>query len=108
MSRAYSMFVRIVDVAADRIEAVKGVSEIVWPFCNWHIHEGVLTACADGNLCGGETEEEFARRLAREIWTGNRGFCPVEVAATCLEYLPCDTYSLDEDDYQRLVLEGGS
>ena len=108
MSRAYSIFVRITNAAPRRIETTKEAAETVWPFDDWHLHEGVLSACGDGNLCGGETEAEFALRLAREIWAANAGFCLVEVAATCLEYLPCDTYSLDEDDYQRLAMEGHS
>ena len=106
MSRAYSMFVKINDVAADRIEAVKEAAENVWPFCGWQLYDGVLTASADGNLCGGETEGEFTHRLGQEIWAANEGFCPVEVAAVCLEYLPFDTYSLDENDYQQLATEG--
>ena len=106
MSRAYSMFVRITDAAADRIADVKEAAENVWPFCNWHLHEGMLTAAADGNLCGGEAEDEFSRLLGREIWAANGKFCSIEVAATCLENLPYETYSLDEDDYHRLAKGG--
>ena len=59
-----------------------------------------VIATAEGNLCGGENEHEFADRLARAIWKANGGYCYVAVRATNLENMPYETYSYDEDDYQ--------
>jgi len=57
-----------------------------------------LVATAQGSLCLGEKEQEFADRLVRAIWKANGGYCYVEVHATYLENLPYDTYTYGEDD----------
>ncbi len=104
MSRYYSMFVRIRDFRAERLDAVKQAAEAEWSFDDWFLDDdGVLTASADSNLCGGETEEEFAERLTKAIWAANGSFCGVEVNATYLEDLPCETHCLDEDDYDQFL-----
>jgi hypothetical protein len=76
-----------------------------WPFNgeDFNFDEKKLYCNADGNLCGGETEGEFTRRLSIAIWKANGAFCDVTVTATYLEERPCETYSLDEDDYKRLI-----
>ena len=103
MSRYYSMFVRVSGFDSERIEAVKGAAFDVWPFDDWHDHEGTLTASADAQLCSGETEEEFADRLAKAIWEANETYCAVEIAATYLEEIPHENHSRDEEDYLRLL-----
>jgi hypothetical protein len=57
----------------------------------------VITGCGQGNLCGGETEEQFANRLTQEIFKANGGPCKVTVRATCMEDLPQETYEFDEN-----------
>ncbi len=103
MSRYYTMAVTITGAARDRVDAVKQAAEAEWTFGEWFLDGGVLTASADDRLCGGETEEQFAERLAKEIWTANGDYCRVEVHATYLEDLPCETHCPDEDDYRRLM-----
>ena len=103
MSRYYSMHVTITGAAPERIEVVKEAARTEWEFDDWHECGGVLTTCREDRLCGGETEEEFARRLAKAIWAANAGFCQVEVAATYLEDLPYEEYNFDEDDYRQLL-----
>lgn len=110
MSRNYSMTVTITGAARERVDAVKLAAAAEWPFDDGFLDDdGVLTASADDRLGGGETEEEFAERLAKAIWTANGDYCQVEIHATYLEDLPCETHYLDEDDYRRLVAspEGG-
>lgn len=110
MSLYYSMHVKITHAAPERIEALKEAAQAEWGFDDWSEFKGVLTASGEDRLCGGETDEEFARRLAKAIWTANDGFCQVELAATYLEKLPYEEYSFDEQDYHRLVTspENGS
>lgn len=62
-----------------------------------------LYATGDANLCGGEGEEEFSKRLTHAIWKANRAFCEVNVQATDLDELPNESYSLDEDDYTNFI-----
>ena len=62
-----------------------------------------MHASAQGNLCGGESEEEFTERLSLAVWRANGGYCSVTVDATYLENLPYETHTLDEADYARLI-----
>ena len=103
MSRSYQMFVRISGFHAEHATAIKEAAEHQWPFGNWFESDDQLTASADDSLCSGATEEAFAEELAREIWAANCGFCSVDVTATYLENLPCEDYSFDEEDFQRLA-----
>lgn len=103
MSRYYNMTVAITGAAAERQDEIKAAAEAEWNFDDWSQYDGVLTASADGKLCAGETDREFAERLARLIWTANRGPCQVEVKVTYLEDLPYEEFLLDEEDYARLV-----
>ena len=59
-----------------------------------------LTARAEGALCGGEREEEFAGRIAGAVWEANGGYCQVTVRATYLEALPCGSHVRDERDFE--------
>jgi len=101
MSRFYNMTVKITGAASQRIDAVKQAAEAKWAFDGWSFSAAIaqLTASADDRLCGGETDDEFAERLAKAIWTANGNYCPVTVHATYLEDLPHETYSFDEDQY---------
>ena len=62
-----------------------------------------VIATAQGSLCGGEQEHEFANRLLRGIWRANGGYCYVEVHATYLENLPYESYTFDEDDFKFMT-----
>ena len=59
-----------------------------------------LTACAEGALCGGETEEGFADRIAQAVWEANGGYCQVTVRATYLEPPPCEEHVRDERHFE--------
>ncbi len=107
MSRYYTMAVTITGAAPDCVDAVKQAAEAEWTFDDWLLNDSVLTSPADGSLCGGETEEEFAERLAKAIWFANDGYCRVEVRATYLDQMPFETHCLDENDYRRLVASSG-
>ena len=101
MGRYYNMAVTIAGANSEQIEAVKQAAKAVWPFDEWFLDiDGRLTASADASLCGGETEEEFAQRLATAIWAANGDYCQVEVNATYLDQQPYETYCFDEDDYR--------
>jgi hypothetical protein len=108
MSRWYGMSVRIAGFPSAAIDEIKHAAESEWPFEDWtgDGQADELTSYAEGNLCGGEDEAEFTERLALAIWEAAGAYCEVTVDATYLEELPSDTYSLDEDDYARLIAGG--
>lgn len=103
MSRYYGMSVTISGHKPELVAGIKAAAEEEWPFGDWQAYDGKLTAYAESNLCGGETEEEFTERLSVAIWRANGAYCGVSVDATYLEALPYETHSLDEDDYARLM-----
>ena len=65
-----------------------------------------LTARAEGALCSGETEEEFADRIAGAVWEANGGYCQVTVCATYLEPPPCEEHVRDERDFEAWKSRG--
>ena len=102
MSRYYEMMIKVNDMAPDRKDAIEEAARAEWNWGDSCEGEGSMTLSGDGQLCGGESEDEFAERITTAIWQANGQFCSVEVFATCLEYLPCEQYQLDKDDYDRL------
>jgi hypothetical protein len=97
------MLVRVRDVTSERVDRVQQAANDEWNFDDWHEHDNSISSCVDGSLCGGESEDEFAQRLAKAIWTANGGYCEVEVVATYLEDLPHESYSFDEDQYDQFL-----
>jgi hypothetical protein len=103
MSRSYEMTVEISGYRPEKANAVRDAAASLWGFNDWYDQDDALTASADGNLCGGESEEEFTERLSLAVWQANGAYCQVSVDATFLECLPRETYCLDEADYTRLI-----
>jgi hypothetical protein len=104
MSRLYSMTVEIAGHDPARKGAIQLAATAEWPFENDWIDNGDrMQASGDGQLCGGETEEEFTERLSLAVWRANGAFCEVVVDATYMEELPHETHCLDENDYARLI-----
>jgi hypothetical protein len=112
MTRLYQMSVAIRGFNPDRQREIQEAGSDEWPFEEWFhddpatnpaVDVNRLTASGESSLCGGETEDEFARRFARAVWEANGGFCEVEVDATYLENLPCENHSFDEEAYEDLM-----
>lgn len=110
MSRSYRMSVEIRRVGFNHAEAVKEAAEKEWPFsAEWYDQRDgtddkyrLLANDGDSQLCGGETEEEFADRLAAAIWSANRGYCEVSVGALFLEEVG-DLHDRDFDHFKQFM-----
>ena len=106
MSRYYEMGVEILGYAPEKEDQIKQAAEKEWPFADWSSSgDGDLQASAQDALGGGETEEQFTERLSVVIWRANGSFCEVIVHATFLENLPYEIHTLNQEDYDRLILE---
>ena len=103
MSRYYRMSVRVEEYDPERQPAIEAAIQNAWGFDEVNEHDGILAACGDDSLSGGETEEAFTERLAKAIWKANGRFCQVQVNATYLEALPYEEYAFDEASYRRLM-----
>lgn len=105
MSRSYEMYVSVTGFDPKRKDAIEDAACQEWEFPDWQHYKGEITATGQSNLCGGETEEQFAKRLQKAIVEANGKPCKVEVTATFLEDLPCETYTFDEDDCKDIFPE---
>jgi len=103
MSRCYSMSVEIKGYNPAKETNIKEAMENEWNWEDYSTYNKILSTYGDGNLCAGETEEEFAERISKAIWKANEGYCEVAVNQTCLEDLPCDTYHFNEEDYKKIM-----
>lgn len=113
MSRFYEVTVEIKDYEARQLTKIVRACCEEWNFTpDDFIRERTdplkrrydkVIATGRDHLCLGEPEREFADRLARVIWKANGGFCHVDVHTTCLEDLPYETQTYDEDDYERMT-----
>jgi hypothetical protein len=103
MSRYYRMSLEIEEFDPKRIRAIENAAEDEWGFEDWEEFKGSRCSTSEGNLCAGETEEEFADRLTAVIWHANGDKpCKVQVIATYLEDLPTEVHCRSEEDWPRL------
>lgn len=93
MSRYYRMDIEISEFNPRNIDAITEAASDEWPDWDGWDHVTDLSCSGEGNLCGGESEEEFTFRVCLAVWKANKGYCKVVVTATCLENLPQETYS---------------
>ena len=113
MSRAYDMNIRATKLKKKTDgDTVKEVIESEWPISYGHTDpstedDGTFTLFTggEGQLYGGETEEEFTSRVTQAIWDKLGYYAEVTVAATYLDDLPTDTHSLDQHDYEAYLKE---
>ena len=106
MSRAYAMSVEITGHKIKLSDAIFDACRKEWNFDSDNGCVGPqkeLALSGESSLCGGESEDEFAQRLAAAIWIANGGFCQISVRATCLEYIPSEFYEPTRDDYRERV-----
>lgn len=104
MSRMYEMVVTVYGQAPTKRKAIEAAAKKEWNFDDVEVgcdNEGNPTsiwARGGGSLCGGESEEEFAKRLTQAIWKANGKFCRVQIAAINLDP-PTTSHELNEEDY---------
>ena len=101
MARFYNMEIDVSGFRKGKRKSIHEAVEKEWPIDSFDFHDQSALFGGEGNLCGGESEEEFARRITYAVWKTNGAYCEVNVKATYLEELPFETYSFGEKDYQR-------
>ena len=110
MSRCYRMHITVEDyIHPDKQEDIAAAIKKEWDYdediegIGFYENDGVpsISVISDGNLCAGETEEEFVKCIREAVWEANGAYCSVEVTATCLEYMPCELYGSTEEEYNE-------
>jgi hypothetical protein len=106
MSRAYRLGIAISNLKSEEELAAREAAEDACYAWNedWHAETQPdktikLTSVGEASLHGGNNEGEFADQVAQIIWRKLGRYVPVEVETICLEYLPVETHTRDENDY---------
>lgn len=102
MSRWYEMSVTVKGFDKAKRNEIEEAAAEEWEFDDFGSNPNQIFSTGQSNLCGGESEEEFAKRLATAIFGANGKPCEVHVGATCLDDLPSKSYSFGEDDKNLL------
>jgi hypothetical protein len=86
MSRYYEMNVQISGFNKDKKDTIVEAAREEWDgFEDWEEQNTELHSIGDGNLCGGESEEDFQDRLNKAIVKANGGPCKVNIHQKNLE-----------------------
>jgi len=111
MSRYYEAKIEIEGFDESKSGQIQDACREAWGFAkdDWFCFERAadsvrcMEAVTRGNLCGGETEEEFSERLAKVVWQANGGCCRVTVNTLYLDEVPYEAYVMDEDNYEEIM-----
>ena len=113
MSRAYRLGIAVSNLKPEEELAARYAAEDACYAWNedWHAETQPdktikLTSVGEASLHGGDSEGEFTDQVAQSIWRKLGRYVPVEVEAVCLEYLPVETFSRDENDYTEAKNSG--
>ena len=103
MSRLYEITIELKNINPERIDNIKQwlCDEYGYDTDDWHRSGWAVTSHV--YLCRGVTENEYLDLIGKDIWQLNGSYCDIEITFTCLEYVPTEQYSLDEDDYEKLM-----
>lgn len=97
----YRVSINISEYNPAKEEAIEVAAREHWEFNNWGYWGDVMSADGEGDMWF--SEEEFSEKVTKAIWKANGAFCRVQVATTCLEDLPTESYLFDEDIYQEFL-----
>lgn len=107
MARFYDMVIEISGIKKERKKRIQKAVEEKWTIDSCDFRRRNAFFSGQGNLSGGESEDEFAERMARTVWKANGGYCEVNIKATYLEEIPFQTYSFGKKDYKRFGIGMG-
>jgi hypothetical protein len=68
-----------------------------------HDDGDILEFRGQDSLYGGESEEQFADRIAITVWKANGKYCKVQVLAVNLEDPPAERHTRLDTDYKKLM-----
>lgn len=108
MKHYYRMHIAVSPLASSEIDPVMKVFGDEWtrPECVKRHRVGrnyLVQAIAEGYLCCGESEGDFARRVSVAIWKRLDRYVKVSVDALPIDDLPNDSFEFSELDYRKLL-----
>ena len=67
-----------------------------WSFDDFYsMKHNTLWSTGEDNITGGESEYDFAKRIAEAVWKANGDTCPVSLEATRIDDAPTNIYVFD-------------
>jgi len=109
MSRSYEMVIDITGFKKSQEKTIAQTAVMAAALSDheWDAYvENCIRVTGQTSLCGGESEEEYAAKVAKAVWKANDGrFCQVCVKATYLEELPFDEYTFDRQDFKKMMVK---
>lgn len=108
MSQTYNMTLIVCGYVSEKVEAIRDEVNGEWEFDSWDKikrsgEQSQLLGSGVGQLCGGETEQEFVDRMAKAIWRANGAFCEIEIQTVHLDDHLHDCHLVDQEDYERII-----
>ena len=105
MSREYSVDLRVIGLNPYQVEEIREAAEHEWPFHDWYEREQELDVTATATLTSGESEKEFATRLAKAIWLANAADCYIEIHTAYIEVPPAETFCFGSEEYASIMMQ---
>jgi hypothetical protein len=99
MSRRFEMHILVKNFKDE--DAVREAIEREWNITDDWPEDGGVTFMGEGNLVGGEGDDEFARRVRNAIWEANGEYCDVEIKSIYLDDPPTEYFTFGEEDYKK-------
>jgi hypothetical protein len=99
MNTMYRFNIKITGHAPVARAAIEDALNRVWPLDFDCDENGEIEGVGDDVLCGSMDEHAMVDDFAAAVWRANGGPCEIDVTATCLEDLPHERYSRDDEDY---------
>jgi len=106
MSSWYKIEVSVNAFDLTKEDAIIEAARTAWDFDNvTKTDKNVKTLYISGESQVGGEITDYIGRFAKAIWKANGKYCDIDVQALCVEDLPFEDYSLDDEDYTRLMGE---
>ena len=87
MSRCYSCYIE----SKSKEELKQETNDLIEEYTN------------DVTLYGGESDQEYSERIAKEMWTTEGKYFEMLIMMTYLEDLPYEEYEFDKEEYNEIM-----
>lgn len=104
MSMWYDLSVTIEGYDISKEQVIRDAARAEWDFDTWsseNVNDKQLYQMKGEDKTFADPTERI-QSIAKAIWKANGGYCKLEIQYLCLEELPWETTTMDEDDYKRL------
>lgn len=102
MSRSYEVNIEVEKIRDGEAEAIEEAIENYGEELSFNNHGTTLFAYGETSLCGGASEDDRSRELAKVIWDVTKRPVNITFSWYCLEREPDETCYMTEDDFAEM------